>query len=90
MSVLKYIDAKITAVNGQVSISWRTDDNNWQPPAKFDIPDDIVQDIDALKLWIQNYKDSYNAGKDVEAAAASIPEVPADVTALINKPLNLA
>ena len=86
---MKYIDAKITSINGEVHISWQTDDNAWQTATKYIIPEDIVCDVELLKTWIQNYKDAYNAGKDKEAAMAAIPAVPSDVNAIINQPLNL-
>lgn len=86
---MKIIDAKITQINGELHISWQTEDNNWQAAQKFDVADEIVQDPIALKAWCQNYKDAYNRGKDEEAAAIAIPSVPAPVVALINEPLNL-
>ena len=86
---MKIKDAKVTSINGQTHISWQMEDNSWLPAKTFDIPDVIVQDVNALKQWCQDYKAAYNLGKDVEAAAAEIPAVPPEVENLINQPLDL-
>lgn len=87
---MKYIDAKVTHINGEVHVSWKTEDGNWQAESLYDIPDYIAQDAVQLKDWFQAYKEAYNLGKDVEAANASIPNIPAQVTSLLNQPLNLS
>lgn len=87
---MKYIDAKLTNINGEIHISWKTDDGNWQAEQTYEVPDIIAQDPVMLKNWVQSYKNSYNVGKDIEAADAAIPSVPSTVTALYNQPLNLS
>lgn len=86
---MKIKDAKITSINGEIHIAWQLEDNSWLPATAYNIPDAVVQNVDALKQWCQDYKTAYNAGKDAEAAAAAIPEIPPTVTSIINQPLNL-
>lgn len=86
---MKILDGKITAINGMVSISWQMDDQSWVPAQKYNIEDSIVQDVIKLKTWLQEYKDKYNEGKDIETSNSQIPLIPAAVQILIDKPLNL-
>lgn len=86
---MKYIDAKLTSINGELHISWQTEDNNWQAATTYAVDTEIAQDAAKLKKWVQDYKDAYNLGKDTEAEEASMPNIPSQVISLYNQPLNL-
>ena len=86
---MKILDAKITSINGMVAISWQMDNQSWVLPQKYNIEDATVQDPIKLKGWIQEYKDKFNEGKDIEDSNNQIPAIPPSVVILIDKPLNL-
>lgn len=87
----RIVDAKVTHVNGGLTITWGMSDNTWTTPSHYTVPDDVCCDPAKIKQWCQNYKTDYNLGKDREEAAMDMQpeEVPAPVLQIIDAPLNL-
>lgn len=90
---MRYIDAKITSIEGSsVFISWRTNEQGqpWLEPKSHTVEDPaILLDAVLLKEWLEKRIVGYNAGFEVEELAAQAVTVPSEVSeTFINTPLS--